>query len=170
MRAGPKPSAPAGRRRMSLIRVLVVDDFAPWRQFVHSALQKNGDLRIVSEASDGLQAVRKATELQPDLILLDIGLPTLNGLEVARQIRALVPDARILFLSENNSDDIAEAALNTGAGGYVIKSAAGTELLPAIQTVLAGRRFVSAKLNLPKLDDRPVSTDVDSEKIVTLPS
>jgi len=170
MQAGPNPSATAGRRHMPLIRVLVVDDFAPWRQFVHSALQKHCYLRIVSEASDGQQAVREAMELQPDLILLDIGLPILNGIEVARQIRHLVPDARILFLSENNSDDIADAALNTGAGGYVIKSAAGTELLPAIQAVMEGRRFVSAKLNLPKVDDRLATADADSEKTVTLPS
>jgi DNA-binding NarL/FixJ family response regulator len=154
---------------MPLIRVLVVDDFQPWRQFVDSALQKHPDIRIVSEASDGLEAVRKATELQPDLILLDIGLPKLNGIEVARQIRHLAPDAEILFLSENNSEDIADAALNAGARGYVIKSAAGRELLPAIHAVMEGKLFVSARLRFPKVDGRPASAGPDAEKIVTLP-
>jgi CheY-like chemotaxis protein len=109
------------------------------------ALDKHSHLQIVFEASDGLQAVNKATELQPDLILLDIGLPTLNGIEAARRIRYLAPNAKILFLSENNSPDIAEAALNTGARGYVIKSDAGRELLPAIQAVVEGKQFVSAR-------------------------
>jgi len=81
---------------MSVIRVLVVDDFEPWRLFVASTLQKRPDLRIVFEASDGMQAVHKAEELQPELILLDIGLPTLNGIEAARRIRRLAP-ARKLF-------------------------------------------------------------------------
>ena len=130
---------------MSLIRILVVDDFEPWRHFVALALEKHSHLQIVFEAADGLQAVNKAAELQPDLILLDIGLPTLNGIDAARRIRDLAPNAKILFLSENNSPDIVEAALNTGARGYVIKSDAGRELFPAIQAVVGGEQFVSAR-------------------------
>ena len=96
--------------------------------------------------SDGPEAVEQAQELQPDLILLDIGMPTLNGIEAARQIRAHAPKSKILFLSENRSPEIAEAALNTGAGGYVVKSDANRELLSAIKAVLEGRRFISASL------------------------
>jgi CheY-like chemotaxis protein len=95
---------------------------------------------------DGLEAVQKAQQLQPDLILLDIGLPALNGIEAARRIRELSPKSKILFLSENRSWDIAEEALRTGAGGYVVKSDAAGELLPAVEAVLKGKRFVSAIL------------------------
>jgi DNA-binding NarL/FixJ family response regulator len=96
--------------------------------------------------SDGLEAVQQAEELQPDLILLDIGLPTLNGIEAARRIRRVSPASRILFVSENRSADIAEEALSTGASGYVFKSDAGSELLPAVKAVLEGKRSISASL------------------------
>jgi DNA-binding NarL/FixJ family response regulator len=93
--------------------------------------------------SDGLEAVQKAEELKPDLIVLDIGLPTLNGIEVARQIRRLVPDSKILFLSQESSADVVREALSLGALGYVVKAHAGTELLAAVQAVLQGNQFVS---------------------------
>ena len=102
--------------------------------------------RVVGEASDGLQAVHMAQRLQPDLIMLDVGLPRLNGLEAARQIQEVSPGSKILFVSEHNSRQIAKAALNSGAGGYVVKSDAGSDLLPAIRAVLEGKRFVSASL------------------------
>jgi DNA-binding NarL/FixJ family response regulator len=87
-----------------------------------------------------------AEQLQPDLILLDIGLPNLSGLEAARRIRKVSPSSKILFVSENRSRNIAEQALADGAEGYVVKSAAGSDLLLAINTVLQGKRFVSASL------------------------
>jgi DNA-binding NarL/FixJ family response regulator len=131
---------------MSVIRILVVDDFEPWRLFVASTLEKRADLLIIFQASDGIQAVHKAKELQPELILLDIGLPALNGIEAARRIRRLAPNSQIIFLSENYASDIAQAALDVGARGYVVKADAGRELLPAIQAVIDGRQFVSARL------------------------
>jgi DNA-binding NarL/FixJ family response regulator len=109
-------------------------------------LQKQPELQIIGEVTDGFEAVQKAQQLQPDLILLDIGLPTLNGIETARRIRALSPKSKILFVSENRSWDIAEEALRTGAGGYVVKSDAAGELLPAVNAVLGGKRFVSSSL------------------------
>ena len=111
-------------------------------------LQKLAELQIVGEVSDGLEAVQRARELEPDLILLDVGLPGINGIEVARRIRELSPRTKILFVSEGSSPDVAEAALGTGARGYVIKSDAGTELLPAVQGVLRGERFISSSLPL----------------------
>jgi DNA-binding NarL/FixJ family response regulator len=131
----------------STLRVLIVDDYEPFRQFIATKLQTNPQLRIVKEACDGAEAVQQAQELQPDLILLDIGLPTLNGIEAARRIRKVSPTSKILFVTENRSTDIAEEALSTGAGGYVVKSNAGSELLPAIEAVLRGKQFVSAGLN-----------------------
>jgi len=131
----------------STLRVLIVDDYEPFRQFIATKLRTNPQLRIVKEACDGAEAVRQAQELQPDLILLDIGLPTLNGIEAARRIRKVSPTSKILFVTENRSTDIVEEALSTGAGGYVVKSNAGRELLPAIEAILRGEQFVSAGLN-----------------------
>ena len=128
------------------VRVLVADDFAPWRKLLHSILQEKPELKVICEVSDGLEAVKKARELQPDLILLDIGLPSLSGIEAAKQIRTIAPNAKILFVSENYSMDIARSTLNAGGCGYVIKSDAGSELLAAIEAVFLGRQFVSARL------------------------
>jgi len=127
-------------------RVLVVEDHEPWRRFIIARLQTRSDLRIVGEASDGLRAVEQAKELQPDLILLDIGLPTLNGIEAARQIFKVAPQSRILFATENRSSEIVEEALRTGALGYIVKSDAVKQLLPGVDAVLHGMRFISASL------------------------
>ena len=124
----------------------MVDDYTPWRHFIRSTLQQQADLQVIGEASDGAEAVVKAEELQPDLILLDIGLPTLNGIEAARQVREVAPQSRILFVTENRLRDIAEAALGTGASGYLVKADAGRELLLAVRTVLQGKRFISGSL------------------------
>ena len=128
------------------VRVLVVDDYEPWHGFVSTTFQRQPELKIIGRVSDGLEAVQKAQELQPELILLDIGLPTLNGIEAARRIRAVSPASKILFVSENRSVDVAQEALSTGADGYVDKSAAASELLPAVEAVLQGKKFVSASL------------------------
>jgi DNA-binding NarL/FixJ family response regulator len=100
-------------------------------------------LEVVCELSDGLAAVQKAAELCPDLILLDIGLPGLNGIEAGRQIRKLVPDAKIIFLTQESSDDVVRAALELGALGYVVKTQAGSDLLAAVDAVLQGKQYVS---------------------------
>ena len=123
-----------------------MDDYEPWRRFILSSLQKWPELQVVGEASDGQEAVQKSQEIQPDLILLDIGLPTMNGIEAARQILQQSPNSRILFCSENLSPDVAEAALRAGAGGYLVKSDAGSDLLSAVTSVIRGKRFVSRTL------------------------
>jgi DNA-binding NarL/FixJ family response regulator len=102
-------------------------------------------LRVIGVASDGLEAVQKAEELQPDLILLDIGLPSLNGIEVARQIRKLSPKSKMLFVSQESSAEMVQGALGTGAQGYVLKRDAGRELLEGVNAVLRGEEFVSAR-------------------------
>ena len=131
----------------SIVRVLVVDDFEPFRRFVCSTLRKTQDMQVIGEASDGLEAVHKAEELKPDLIVLDIGLPTLSGIEVARRVRKLRPECKILFLSQGSSADVAQAAFSLGAMGYVVKAHAGSELLTAVETVCKGRYFVSRGLS-----------------------
>jgi len=93
-----------------------------------------------------MEAVQKVEELQPDLIVLDIGLPSLNGIEAARRIRKVSPESKILFVSQESSADVVQEALGTGAHGYVVKSDAGSELLPAVKAVLEAKRFISASL------------------------
>jgi DNA-binding NarL/FixJ family response regulator len=128
---------------MSTIRVLVVEDYEPFRRFLSSTLAQNPEFEIVGEASDGREAVDKAQALQPDLVLLDIGLPTLNGIESARRIRQLSPQSKLLFVSQESSTDVIDEALSIGAMGYVVKTHAATELLPAMDAVGQGRRYVS---------------------------
>lgn len=128
------------------LRILVVDDFEPWRDFVSSTLRNHLELQSLLEASDGLEAVHQAGDLFPDLILLDIGLPSLNGIKAARQIRDLSPNSKILFLSEETYPAVAEAALEAGGAGYIVKSDAGRELLPAVRALCEGKRYVSARL------------------------
>ena len=127
----------------------MVDDHEPFRRFVLSTLHERAELQVIGEASDGLQAVGKAEELQPDLIVLDVGLLTLNGIEAAHQISRLVPTATILFLSQNNDADLVAMALSNGAKGYVLKLDATRELLPAVDAVLRGERFASSSLTQP---------------------
>lgn len=129
----------------SLIRILVVDDFADWRHCILEKLRENRNFQVIGVASDGLEAVLKAEELQPDLILLDIGLPEQNGIEAARTIRKVVPESKILFLTEELDVAVAQAALSAGGHGYVIKSDTDDELIVAIETVLLGKKFVSSR-------------------------
>jgi DNA-binding NarL/FixJ family response regulator len=126
----------------SSLRVLVVEDYEPFRRSVCSTLGKRPDLRVVGEVSDGLEAVHKAEELQPDLVVLDLGLPTLNGIEAARRIRKLSPESKILVLTQESSADVVQEVLGLGALGYVVKAYAGSELLAGIEAVCQGRQFL----------------------------
>jgi len=133
-------------RPLSSIRILIADDYADWRSRVRLLLQVRPEWQVVAETSDGLEAVQKVEELKPDLILLDIGLPKLNGIEAARRIRQLSPSCKILFLSQYHDRDVVRAAVSTGALGVVRKTDAGGELLAAVDAVLRGKQFVSSSL------------------------
>lgn len=130
---------------MANCRTIIADDVEDFRRFMRLMLKERPECEVVGEVSDGLQAVQQAEELQPDLILLDLGLPTLNGIEAARRIRKLSPNSKILFFTQNSSREIAERALRTGANGYLSKSDA-TELLRAVETVLKGEKFVCSRV------------------------
>jgi CheY-like chemotaxis protein len=136
------------------LRILVVEDHSPFRRLICTALQRRAEFQTI-EAADGLEAVQKAEELQPDLILLDINLPKLHGFEVAKRIRRLAPHARVLFISQESSSDIVRTALSLGAHGYIQKLSAGSDLLPAIDAVLDGQRFVSSSLAFTEPADAP---------------
>ena len=127
-------------------RLLVVDDYGQFRNYLRGRLQGRPEFNIIGEAADGLQGVQAAEKLQPDLVLLDIGMPKLNGIEAAHRISRLVPHTRILFVSQENDPDLVTEALISGARGYLQKQSAEKELLPAIETVLRGGRFVSEGL------------------------
>ena len=129
---------------MQKIRVLVAEDFAPFRHFVRSTLSQRPNLQIVAEVSDGQEAVQKAKDLKPDLLLLDVGLPTLNGIVAARQIRNFIPHVKIIFVTQESSAEVAEEAFNSGGRGYVVKTRAGSDLLAAVDAILRGEQFVSS--------------------------
>jgi len=145
--------------KVSLIGVLVADDVESWRQLICSILRTER-FEIVSEASDGLAAIQLAEQLQPTIVLLDIGLPGSNGISVAREIRKLAPRAKIVFVTQESDHDVVRAALKLGAWGYVVKLDAARELAAAIHSVLRGKRFVSSSLaSHAFLDDvqKPIS-------------
>jgi DNA-binding NarL/FixJ family response regulator len=133
--------------KLPSIRIFIVDDSEPWRRAISSILQQHKDLEVICEASDGLVAVEKSAALQADLILLDIGLPNLNGLEAARQIRKVSPGSKIIFLTSHANPDLVQEALRIGALGFVVKSDAAADLLPAVRAVMRDQRFVRRRLS-----------------------
>lgn len=128
---------------MGIVRLLVVDDFRLWRDCVKAYLEEHPDLRVAGLASDGFEALQKVEELKPDVVLLDIRLPKLGGIETARQIQKLNPNCKIIFLSGHWHPEIVRAALEAGACGYVHKEDASEELLASLESVLVGKRYLS---------------------------
>ena len=124
------------------LRILIVDDFEKFRRYLCSALEQDRRFEIAGQACDGMEAVQKAAELQPDLVLLDVGLPKLNGVQAAKQLRKVAPLTKVLFISQEFSFDVVKAALRSGALGYIQKLNVARELLPGIEAVLEGRYFV----------------------------
>jgi len=121
---------------------LLAEDFAPYRRLISSLLDKNSEWQVIGEASDGLEVVKKAAELGPDLVFMDIGLPKLNGLEAARRVLEFDPSTKIVFLTQETDTDVLREALRLGASGYLLKQEAQADLLPALAAVLQGKRFV----------------------------
>jgi DNA-binding NarL/FixJ family response regulator len=136
---------------MLCIRILVVEDFEPWRRLISSMVEQEPQFRIICEVADGLEAVQKAKELKPDLILLDIWLPRLNGFDAARKIRGCALRSKILFLSQESSIDVVREALGIGAG-FVVKTDAGRELLSAMKAVMLDEQFLSSRVTSHTLE------------------
>lgn len=131
---------------MSVTRILLVDDFVPWQRLVLRLLKSETNLQIISAAVDGTEAVQKAEELQPDLILMDLNLPGMDGIEATRKVRIVSPGSKVIFLTDHNEPDIVQAAFNAGASGYVLKPDFTADLIPAIRAVLLGQKFISRGL------------------------
>lgn len=137
-------------------KILVVEDHEEYRRLVCSVLRDKPEFQVAGEASDGLEAIQQATKLQPDLILLDVGLPRLNGIAAVQRIREASPNSKVLFLSQESSIEVVQKALELGGHGYLLKSDAAGNLLLAIDAVLRGQQFVSRSLGLdpvPKVGD-----------------
>jgi len=137
---------------MLAIKILVVEDHEPFRRLVSSVLQQSKELQVVGEASDGLEAIQKAEDLQPDLILMDIGLPKLSGIAAAKQIRRLIPRAKLLFLTQETDAAVIRETFRAGGRGYVHKMRTASDLLPAIDAVLRGETFLSSGLEVNEND------------------
>jgi len=125
---------------------LLADDFPPWREFTRSLLARQAHWQIVGEARDGLEAVEKATQTQPDVVLLDVGLPLLSGIDASSRICEAVAGVRVVFLTAHRSSEVLHAAFSNGAQAYVLKLDAHTELLPAVEAVLRGEKFLSCRV------------------------
>ena len=126
-----------------ILRVLIVEDQEPMRKYIATKLRRKLQLRIVAEVAVGADAVQKAEELRPDLIVMDVGLPRLDGIEATRRIQKVHPKSKILFVTENCCPDVAEEALRSRGLGYVFKSNAEEDLLPAVDAVLRSKRLIS---------------------------
>jgi DNA-binding NarL/FixJ family response regulator len=124
-------------------RILLVDDFSPFRRYVRALLRDQSPFEIVAEACDGMAGLHKAAELQPDIVLLDIGLPLLSGIEAAKRIGDHSPDSRILFMSQQISPEIIREAFRSGAWAYIIKTHVASELLPALRSIRTGAMYLS---------------------------
>ena len=142
---------------VELIRILIVDDFHAWRREVVTALAKNPAFQVVGEASDGLEAIQKNAALHPDVVLLDIGMPRLSGIEAARQILQASSETKIVFWGEHADRELVDAAFQLGAKAYIAKSQAASDLMPALETVLEGMLFVSKVLGAPPAPSTPIA-------------
>lgn len=127
---------------MIKIRILLADDHAVLRAGIRALLEMQPDLEVIGEANDGQQAVVRARELRPDIVLMDIGMPGLDGLAATREILASNPKTRVLFLTQHENKEYILPALRLGASGYVLKRAEGDELITAIRTVYSGGTFL----------------------------
>jgi DNA-binding NarL/FixJ family response regulator len=136
------------------LKILVVDDNESVRKKICERIKSHPGLEVICEAANGLEGARNAEELQPDVVVLDVSMPIFGGIEAAARIRRVAPKARIVFLSQHKLEGVVQAALASGGHAYVLKSAASTDLLPAIMAAVQGKQFVS-RLDAGENDKRP---------------
>lgn len=149
---------------MSLIRILLADDHTIVREGIRSLLEEESDMTVVGEASDGHSAIRMAFQLKPDVILMDIAMPLLNGLEATRKIKDDLPDIKILILTMHENEEYIRRVLASGAMGYILKDAAARDLLGAIRTVYTGEMILSPAVTRLVIEDYLRWGDLQPEK------
>lgn len=135
------------------IRILLADDHAVMRDGLRALLDAAPGLRVVGDAADGHAAVQQALHLRPDVALLDIAMPGLNGIDAARQILEACPDTQVIILSMHNAAEYVFRALQAGARGYLLKDSAGAAVVEAVRAVHGGRRYLSPALSEAVIDD-----------------
>lgn len=154
---------------MCAARILIADDHDIVRRGLRALVQEQPSWQIVAEAQDGRSAVVKAQELKPDIAILDIGMPSLNGLDATKQIVKLNPDIKVLILTMHDSDRLIQDVLNAGARGYLMKSDASRDLVTAIRALLLGQTFFTQKVAQIVLDGftgkRPITAEGDSQQL-----
>jgi DNA-binding NarL/FixJ family response regulator len=155
---------------LSILRILIADDHEVARKGIRALLEEHAGWEVCGEARDGREAVECAARLKPDVLLLDVGMPNLNGLDAARQILAMTPDARILILTVHDSEQVVREVLAAGARGFLLKSDAGRDLVAAVEALQNQRTFFTPKVAQMMLDGylRPQEGDT-SEKCVLTP-
>jgi DNA-binding NarL/FixJ family response regulator len=150
--AGLRRAVPKEWGSVGALRILVADDHEVARQGIRSLLESHAGWEVCAEAKDGREAVEGATKFRPDVLLLDIGMPNLNGLDAARQILAMSPEARILILTIHDSEQVVREVLAAGAKGFLLKSDAGRDLLAAVEALQHWRTFFTPKVAQMMLD------------------
>lgn len=153
---------------MSKIRVAIADDHAILREGIRALLASDDDIDVVGEASDGAEAVALAERARPDVLLMDIAMPGLGGLEAAATIRKTNPDVRILVLSQYDNPEYVRRFLRLGAAGYVLKRAAGTELLSAIRAVARGGLVIDPSVARSAIAEGPGDQSASEDPYETL--
>jgi DNA-binding NarL/FixJ family response regulator len=154
-----------------LLRILIADDHEVARKGVRALLEEHTGWQVCGEAKDGREAVELANQLKPDILLLDIGMPNLNGLDAARQLLAVTPDARILILTIHDSEQVVREVLAAGARGFLLKSDAGRDLIAAVEALENRRTFFTSKVAQMMLEGylRPDDGRENSQQQVLTP-
>jgi DNA-binding NarL/FixJ family response regulator len=148
---------------MSMVTIVLADDHHVVRQGLRTLLESEPDFRVVGEAGDGLEAVQLVERLQPDVLVLDLMMPSLDGLEVTRQVSERSPQTRVVILSIHSSEAYVLEALRHGAAGYVLKASSAADLIKAVREVNAGRHYLS-----PPLSEHAIEAYVQKAKEATL--
>jgi DNA-binding NarL/FixJ family response regulator len=128
-------------------RIVIAEDHTLFRESLRAVLSSDADLEVVAEAEDGLEAIRCAEELAPDMILIDLSMPKMNGVEAIREINKRIPETRILVLTVHKTEEFILEVFQAGAGGYILKDASSVELMMAIKSVLGGKRYLSPSVS-----------------------
>jgi DNA-binding NarL/FixJ family response regulator len=154
---------------LSVLRILIADDHEVARKGIRALLESHAGWEVCGEARDGREAVEHASRLKPDVLLLDIGMPNLNGLDAARQILATTPEARILILTVHDSEQVVREVLATGARGFLLKSDAGRDLMAAVEAMQNRRTFFTPRVAQMLLDGylRPQENETLEKRVLT---